>query len=108
MKNKGIKNILSGSPQKKGIIIKLLTLKPKKPNSAIRKIAKVKIGDKIIRAYIAGEGHTLNVYNQVLIRNGRVPDLPGINFKIIRGALDCSPVIRKTSRSLYGCKKYIK
>ena len=104
-KFKGIKNILKGRPQRKGIIVKLLTLKPKKPNSAIRKIAKVKIDNKIIRAYIPGVGHSLAVYNQVLIRNGRTPDLPGLNFKIIRGTLDCLPVIRKTSRSLYGCKK---
>lgn len=103
-----LKNILNGSPQKKGVIIKILTMKPKKPNSAIRKVAKVNIKGIIITAYIPGEQHQqaqLAVHSQVLIRGGRTQDLPGVNYKIIRGALDTSPVLRKTSRSKYGCKK---
>lgn len=100
-----IKNILNGSPQKKGVIIKILTMKPKKPNSAIRKVAKVNIKGVIITAYIPGEQHQLTVHSQVLIRGGRTQDLPGVNYKIIRGALDTTPVLRKTSRSKYGCKK---
>lgn len=105
MKSKiNIKNILNGSPQKKGVILKILTMKPKKPNSAIRKVAKVNIKGVIITAYIPGEHHQLTVHSQVLIRGGRTQDLPGVNYKIIRGALDTSPVIRKTSRSKYGCK----
>lgn len=107
-----IKNLLKKCPQKKGIIVKILILKPKKPNSANRKIAKVKInnnringGGTIIRAYIPGEGHSLHIHNNVLIRGGKTKDLPGINYKIIRGALDCVGVLRSKKRSKYGCKK---
>jgi len=103
-----IKNILKKSPQKKGIIVKILILKPKKPNSANRKIAKVKINNNLfIRAYIPGEGHSLHIHNNVLIRGGKTKDLPGINYKIIRGALDCVGVLRSKKRSKYGCKKPI-
>jgi small subunit ribosomal protein S12 len=103
MKDKGLK-----SPQSGGIVIRILTMKPKKPNSAIRKIAKVKLSrDRIIRAYIPGEGHKLTIHSQVLIRGGRTQDLPGIKYKIIRGSLDCKGVLRKSSRSKYGCKKYL-
>ena len=102
------KSILKDSPQKKGIVLKILIMRPKKPNSALRKVAKVKVGSKIIYAYIPGITHTLNVHSHVLIKGGRTQDLPGVNFKIIRGALDCSPVSRKSSRSKYGCKLIFK
>jgi len=106
MIKKGISKILESKPQKRGIIIKLLTMKPKKPNSAIRKIAKVNIHDKIIIAYIPGEGLSgLSIHNEVLIRGGKVQDLPGVNYKIIRGARDCPSVDRKRSRSKYGSKR---
>ena len=104
-KFKGFNSILKNAPQKKGIIVKLLTIKPKKPNSANRKIAKVKIQNKIIRAFIPGVGHNLHIHSQVLIKGGKTQDLPGINFKVIRGSLDCLPVIRKSKRSKYGCKR---
>jgi small subunit ribosomal protein S12 len=100
-----IGTILKNAPQRKGIIVKILTMKPKKPNSAIRKIAKVKLMGKIITAYIPGIGHTLTIHSEVLIRGGRTQDLPGLNYKIIRGTLDCLAVKRKSSRSKYGCKK---
>lgn len=95
-------------PNFKGIISKLFTIKPKKPNSAQRKIAKVKIKglDKYILAYIPGEGHNLTEFSTVLIKHGKVQDCPGIKYKIIRGALDCKGVSdRKTSRSIYGTSK---
>jgi small subunit ribosomal protein S12 len=95
-------------PQQRATIIKILTMKPKKPNSALRKVAKVKLNNnnKIIYAYIPGEGHSLILHNQVLIRNGCINDLPGVNHTIIRGVYDASPVLnRKKSRSKYGVKK---
>lgn len=93
-------------PQIKAIVVKIFTMKPKKPNSAIRKIAKVKIKDKIITAYIPGIGHNLALHSRVLIKGGKTQDLPGLKYKIIRGALDCSGVSnRKSSRSKYGTKK---
>src|SRR5690349_6838995 len=104
-RKKKLKNIrtkaLQKHPQRKEMVVKVLTMTPKKPNSAIRKIAKVKLYDsnKIITAYIPGEGHKLTQYAQILIRGGRTQDLPGLNFKIIRGVLDCKGVIRSTSRS---------
>lgn len=106
MNKKGISKLLESKPQIRGIIIKLLTMKPKKPNSAVRKIAKVKIKDKFLIAYIPGEGLSdLSIHNEVLIRGGKVQDLPGVNYKIIRGARDCPSVKRKRSRSKYGAKK---
>ena len=98
---------LTRSPQKKGICIKVFLRTPKKPNSALRKLAKLKLtnGKKII-AYIPGEGHNLQEYSTVLVRGGRVKDLPGIKYKIIRGKLDLAGIKnRKTSRSKYGTKK---
>jgi len=80
-------------------------MKPKKPNSALRKVAKVKINNNIVYAYIPGINHNLSIHSNVLIKGGRTQDLPGLNYKIIRGTLDASPVIRTTSRSKYGCKK---
>jgi len=94
-------------PQFKAIVLKILTMKPKKPNSANRKIAKVKIKgfNKIFTCFIPGEGHNLSIHSLVLIKGGKTPDLPGVKFKIIRGALDCSPVKRLSSRSKYGNPK---
>ena len=99
---------LQGSPQKKGICTKLVLRTPKKPNSALRKLAKLKLTNKKrIYAYIPGEGeHTLQEYSNVMIRGGRVKDLPGIKYHLIRGKLDFAGMTsRKTSRSKYGTKK---
>ena len=97
---------LNKCPQKKGICIKLVLRTPKKPNSALRKLAKLKLSnDKRIYAYIPGEGHTLQAYSTVLIRGGRVKDLPGVKYHLVRGKLDFMGVkTRKTSRSKYGTK----
>ena len=95
-------------PQYKGIITKLYTMSPKKPNSAVRKVAvcKVKNINKLIIVYIPGESHNLSLYSTVLIRHGKVQDCPGVKYKIIRGVKDCQGVInRKKSRSKYGSKK---
>ncbi len=85
---------IKNKPQLKGIVIKVMTITPKKPNSAIRKIARVKLnnsygGRKYVTAYIPGEKHTLSVHNVVLIQPGRTQDLPGLRYKVIRGVLDC-------------------
>jgi len=95
------------SPQKKGICIKVYTKTPKKPNSAIRKVAKVKLSNGIkCECYIPGEGHKLQQYSVVLVAGGRTQDLPGVNFMLIRGKYDLQGVKdRRTSRSLYGIKK---
>ncbi len=97
---------LEGNPQKKGVVIKVFTRKPKKPNSAQRKLAKVKLSNKrIVDAYIMGEGHNIQEHSIVLIRGGRTRDLPGINYKLVRGKYDLGGVVnRKTSRSKYGTK----
>jgi len=94
-------------PQKKGICIKVFTRTPKKPNSAIRKLVKVKLSTTTkINVYIPGEGHNLQDYSTVLVRGGRVKDLPGIKYKLVRGKFDLLGLKnRKTSRSLYGTKK---
>jgi small subunit ribosomal protein S12 len=99
--------VLEGSPQKKGICLRVFIRKPKKPNSAQRKVAKLKLTNgRIITAYIPGEGHDLREHNMVLIRGGRVRDLPGIKYKCIRGKLDLKPVVnRKQARSKYGVAK---
>lgn len=93
-------------PQKKGVCVRVVIRKPKKPNSALRKVAKVKLSNgQIIDAYIPGEGHNLQEHGIVLVRGGRVPDLPGVQFKCVRGKFDLAGVIgRKTSRSKYGAK----
>ena len=99
---------LEGAPQKKGICTKLVLRTPKKPNSALRKLAKLRLTNKKqIYAYIPGErSHNLQEYSNVIIRGGRVKDLPGIKYQLIRGKLDFSGVAkRKTSRSKYGTKK---
>ena len=98
---------LSKCPQKKGICVKLFLRTPKKPNSALRKLATLKLtnGKKVL-AYIPGEGHNLQEYSTVLIRGGRVKDLPGVKYHMIRGRLDFNGLKnRKTSRSKYGTKK---
>ncbi|WGH25011.1 MAG: 30S ribosomal protein S12 [Candidatus Shikimatogenerans bostrichidophilus] len=108
-------NVLSKSPalnkcpQKKGICLKVYTTTPKKPNSALRKIARVKLTKgTIINAYIKGEGHNLQEHSMVLVEGGKVKDLPGVKYHIIRGTLDTAGVKdRKKSRSRYGTK-YIK
>lgn len=98
---------LAGSPQKKGICIKVFTRTPKKPNSAIRKLVRLRLTNHLkVMAYIPGEGHNLQEYSSVLMRGGRVKDLPGIKYHLIRGKLDFSGLKnRKTSRSKYGTKK---
>ena len=96
-----------GSPQKRGVCIQIKTTTPKKPNSALRKIARVRLTNGIeVTAYIPGEGHELQEHSVVLIRGGRVPDLPGVRYHIIRGALDTTGVVnRRRGRSLYGTKR---
>ena len=97
---------LEGCPQKKGICTKLVLRTPKKPNSALRKLVKLKLtNQKRVYAYIPGEGHNLQEYSTVLMRGGRVKDLPGVKYHLIRGKLDFSGLKdRKTSRSKYGTK----
>ncbi len=96
-----------GSPQKRGVCTQVRTVTPKKPNSALRKVARVRLTNHIeVTAYIPGEGHTLQEHSVVLIRGGRVKDLPGVRYHIIRGALDASGVQgRKRGRSKYGTRK---
>lgn len=98
---------LNRNPQKKGICVKVYTRTPKKPNSALRKVAKIKLSTgKRVEAYIPGEGHNLQEYSVVLMRGGRVPDLPGVKYHLIRGKFDFQGVKgRKNGRSLYGTKK---
>jgi len=95
------------SPFKRGICTKVFTVTPKKPNSALRKVARVKLSNgREVSAYIPGEGHKLQEHSIVLIRGGRVKDLPGVRYHIVRGHLDTEGVEgRKTSRSKYGAKK---
>lgn len=95
-----------GSPQKRGVCIQVKTTTPKKPNSALRKIARVRLTNRMeVTAYIPGEGHELQEHSVVLIRGGRVKDLPGVRYHIIRGALDASGVAnRRQGRSKYGAK----
>jgi small subunit ribosomal protein S12 len=95
------------SPQKRGVCIQVKTTTPKKPNSALRKIAKVRLTNHVeVTAYIPGEGHELQEHSVVLVRGGRVPDLPGVRYHIIRGAMDTTGVQnRKQGRSKYGAKR---
>ena len=98
---------LAGSPQKRGVCTRVYTTTPKKPNSALRKVAKVRLtnGFEVI-SYIGGEGHNLQEHSVVLIRGGRVKDLPGVRYHILRGVLDTQGVKdRKQARSLYGAKR---
>lgn len=98
---------LKGSPQKRGVCTVVKTTTPKKPNSALRKIARVRLSNGIeVTAYIPGIGHNLQEHSVVMIRGGRVKDLPGVRYHIIRGTLDAAGVAnRKQSRSLYGAKR---
>ncbi len=96
-----------GSPQKRGECTKVHTLTPKKPNSALRKVARVRLSNGIeVTAYIGGEGHTLQDHSVVLVRGGRVKDLPGVRYHIVRGTLDATGVEdRQKARSKYGTKR---
>ena len=98
---------LKGNPQKRGVCTRVYTTTPKKPNSAVRKVARVRLVNGLeVTAYIPGEGHNLQEHSIVLLRGGRVRDLPGVRYKIIRGAYDCAAVEnRKRARSRYGTKK---
>ena len=105
LKNKTIRG--KGSPQKRGVCTVVKTTTPKKPNSALRKIARVRLTNGVeVTAYIPGEGHELQEHSVVLIRGGRVKDLPGVRYHIVRGALDTTGVAnRQQGRSKYGAKK---
>jgi len=105
LKNKMIEG--KGSPQKRGVCVQVKTTTPKKPNSALRKIARVRLTNGMeVTAYIPGEGHELQEHSVVLIRGGRVKDLPGVRYHIIRGTLDTSGVAnRRQGRSKYGAKR---
>src|SRR6476620_3007210 len=98
---------LRGAPQKRGVCTRVYTTTPKKPNSAMRKVDRVKLRNGTeVTAYIPGEGHNLQEHSLVLVRGGRVKDLPGVRYKIVRGALDTQAVKnRKQARSRYGAKK---
>ena len=98
---------LKGNPQKRGVCTRVYTTTPKKPNSALRKVCRVRLVNGMeVTAYIPGEGHNLQEHSMVLIRGGRVKDLPGVRYKVIRAALDCAAVDnRKQARSRYGAKR---
>ena len=98
---------LKGAPQRRGVCTRVFTTTPKKPNSALRKVARVRLTSGVeVSAYIPGVGHNLQEHSIVLVRGGRVKDLPGVRYKVIRGALDAAGVReRKQSRSRYGAKK---
>ena len=98
---------LQGSPQRRGVCTRVYTTTPKKPNSALRKVARVRLTTKVeVTAYIPGIGHNLQEHSVVLIRGGRVKDLPGVRYHTVRGTLDCAGVAeRKQSRSKYGAKR---
>ena len=98
---------LKGSPQRRGVCTRVYTTTPKKPNSALRKVARIRLTSGIeVTAYIPGVGHNLQEHSIVLVRGGRVKDLPGVRYKVIRGALDASGVTgRRQARSRYGAKR---
>ena len=104
---KGNTPALAGAPQKRGVCTRVYTSTPKKPNSALRKVARVRLTNQMeVTAYIPGEGHNLQEHSIVLIRGGRVKDLPGVRYHVIRGTMDTSGVNeRKQGRSKYGAKK---
>jgi small subunit ribosomal protein S12 len=106
-KNKTKSPALVSCPQRRGVCVRVSTMTPKKPNSALRKVARVKLTTgREVTAYIPGEGHNLQEHSVVLVRGGRVKDLPGVRYHIIRGTLDSAGVeARKQSRSLYGAKR---
>ncbi|MBM7623977.1 30S ribosomal protein S12 [Sporohalobacter salinus] len=107
VKKKETAPALGGAPQKRGVCTRVYTATPKKPNSALRKVARVRLTNgKEVTAYIPGEGHNLQEHSVVLVRGGRVKDLPGVRYTIVRGALDTAGVEdRKQARSKYGVKK---
>jgi small subunit ribosomal protein S12 len=106
-KKKSKSPALKGCPQRRGVCIQVRTMTPKKPNSALRKIARVRLTTGIeVTAYIPGEGHNLQEHSIVMVRGGRVKDLPGVRYHIVRGTLDAAGVnARRRSRSKYGAKK---
>jgi small subunit ribosomal protein S12 len=105
--SKRMKQRAKGNPQKRGVCLQVRTVTPKKPNSALRKVARVRLSNGIeVTAYIPGEGHNLQEHSVVLIRGGRVPDLPGVRYHIIRGTLDTAGVNgRQQGRSKYGAPR---
>jgi len=107
VKKKNKSPALQGSPQKRGVCTRVYTVTPKKPNSALRKVARVRLTNGFeVTAYIGGEGHNLQEHSIVLIRGGRVKDLPGVRYHIVRGTLDSTGVAnRQQSRSKYGAKR---
>lgn len=107
VKNRTKSPALKGCPQKRGVCIRVYTTTPKKPNSALRKVARVRLTNGMeVTSYIPGEGHNLQEHSIVLVRGGRVKDLPGVRYHIIRGTLDSAGVQnRRRSRSKYGAKK---
>ncbi len=107
VKAKSKSRALDGCPQKRGVCTRVYTTTPKKPNSALRKVAKVRMTNGIeVIAYIPGEGHNLQEHSMVLVRGGRIKDLPGVRYSIVRGAIDTAGVNnRKKSRSRYGTKR---
>ncbi|MCK5178286.1 MAG: 30S ribosomal protein S12 [Candidatus Omnitrophica bacterium] len=106
-KKKGKSPALQNSPFRRGVCLQVKTMTPKKPNSALRKIARVRLSNKFeVTSYIPGEGHNLQEHSIVLVRGGRVKDLPGVRYHIVRGTLDTAGVSkRKKSRSKYGAKR---
>jgi small subunit ribosomal protein S12 len=107
VKKKSKSPVLDQCPQKRGVCTQVKTMTPKKPNSALRKVARVRLSNgKEITAYIGGEGHNLQEHSIVLVRGGRVRDLPGVRYHVVRGTLDCAGVDdRKQGRSKYGSRK---
>ena len=107
IKSKSKNAALKHNPQKRGVCTRVFTTTPKKPNSALRKVARVRLVNGIeVTAYIPGEGPNLQEHSSVLVRGGRVRDLPGVRYKIVRGAYDCAAVQdRKQARSRYGAKR---
>ncbi|MGM0460856.1 MAG: 30S ribosomal protein S12 [Fibrobacterota bacterium] len=107
IKSKSMSVALDSCPQKRGVCTRVFTTTPKKPNSALRKVARVRLSNKMeVNAYIPGEGHNLQEHSIVLVRGGRVKDVPGVRFHIVRGSLDTQGVEdRKQSRSKYGTRK---
>ena len=99
--------LLGGNPFKRGVVLRVMTVTPKKPNPALRKVCRVRLSNGAeLTAYIPGEGHNLQEHHIVLVRGGRPKDLPGVRYKVIRGTRDTEGVAkRKSSRSLYGAKK---
>ena len=106
-KNRTTAPALQNNPQRRGVCVRVYTTTPKKPNSALRKIARVRLTNGIeVTAYIGGEGHNLQEHSMVLVRGGRVKDLPGVRYHIVRGTLDASGVdARRRARSKYGAKR---